>query len=852
MAEEPKPPERVEVVDIHGNRGSVFTSSLPAIEAEGGRRVTPEELTREAAIERSAAQSTGEVAKEAWAVGGPFYTAPRVAAHVVSPEAQAQLDAYALGVNKGVTMGLGPGVARQAMDAIDPKAGAAYAEQMDNLGKAYAKTELGGELIGMYAGAKMASGLPGAGKLLAGPAGLAEMGGAGIEGLVGGALRTEGAGLLGAAGRRGVSLGYRGLVEGALYGATEAVGEDLLHNKAQSAEHLFASSGLGAVGGAGAGFGLGALGGAAGRLLSRPKLARALAGTIEGETGKIAAASDDAAAKLSAATTKADDVAERLSTAASRITDAKAHATAAELATRSLGATPSEVRKALERVKGGNVEGFNAWVLDELARGTEGKGIVSAAFSGGLEGTPKKMVDRFKLKNIETGAAIGEAVKGADHMTNITPYLDDGQKIVAELRKNPALHDDWRLLDKKMGDLVDALHAQGALGEDGSVLASKVYEARSQIENWSYELKAQGKHSSHDAIKAWTRDMDDRVIKELADASKDPDYLKRLDKLKTDYHYGMLAEDLAESGAKRGLANQFFNFKTGVAALGGVATGHIIPAAMAAGLGYWSKNHGLATAAIALKRAADVGAVSATSSKVSDWVTRSAKGVLEPNFAARPVTASRTGTSAATLARAQSAVTTIRKMQADPKRVNDKLADQASTLSAWAPETASEYAKVTMRALGALAESMPKAPPSDPLNPFSPPRLSSSEAAKILRMVDYADAPEVFFKDLEAGRVDAESIAFMERIMPLTVYSLREAVIEEVAARKAMGKPVSFTQRTRVSLVLGAAVDPLFRPATIAALQTPSEPAEPLSPKANKPLTLPKTAGVSQLDRIEQ
>lgn len=267
---EPKSPDLVKAYDAQGNRVLVSASKVKELEDLGGRAATAEETARaklDAQYEKASTleKATGIAVDIA---GGSLGAATGIGAR------PAQVDAFHRGAAQGLTGGLYEGAVRQARDAVSPGTGAAYEERTKDIETAYSGTKTVGEVAGFVGG------------LAAGPLKGVSAAGAAAEG-VGGRLLAGVAtkGVLGRAAATGGALGLRGAAEGALLGASQQIGQDLLEDHEITGEKLFAAAGHGALGGALVGTALGAGG---------SLLASAGRGVVGSARGALASAADRA------------------------------------------------------------------------------------------------------------------------------------------------------------------------------------------------------------------------------------------------------------------------------------------------------------------------------------------------------------------------------------------------------------------------------------------------------------------------------------------------------------------------------------------------------------------------------
>jgi hypothetical protein len=227
--------------DRRGNPIEVAAADVPALERAGGRVATPEDLAKER-LEASYAKVPAAGKALGFATGT-----------VLPPT----LEAYREGAASGLSAGLLQGATYQALKQVDTKAAAAYQQHQQDLESAHPTAKGVGEVGGFVAGAAIG----GAGGGAALPSSRIARLGAGAEKLV--ERKLAGVAARGAVGRAvttATAMGAQGAVEGALIGAGQRLGEDMLGDHEVTAEKLFAASGAGALYGGVTGMSLGGVG----------------------------------------------------------------------------------------------------------------------------------------------------------------------------------------------------------------------------------------------------------------------------------------------------------------------------------------------------------------------------------------------------------------------------------------------------------------------------------------------------------------------------------------------------------------------------------------------------------------
>jgi hypothetical protein len=141
--------------------------------------------------------------------------------------------------------GLGAGVVRQGLGAIDPEAGADYQRDVEQMREEAPVASGYGTIAGLGAGLAMSGG---AGIARAAPLSAVTRAGAAVEGAAARGLSglAQG-GVMGRAASAAGQLAARGAVEGAALGATEYVGDAMLQDHDLAADKLYAAMGHGAL-----------------------------------------------------------------------------------------------------------------------------------------------------------------------------------------------------------------------------------------------------------------------------------------------------------------------------------------------------------------------------------------------------------------------------------------------------------------------------------------------------------------------------------------------------------------------------------------------------------------------------
>jgi hypothetical protein len=875
----PPPVADVKAFDRYGERITLPAADVPKLVEMGGRVATGEEIAasiaaanEDAARQRAVARDAGVSFADDLALMGAGAVGMRTTGRLLGPEGRTAIRSYMLGVNQGLTVGLGPAVTKEAIGAVaGSDAAKAYAGQIDDLREAHRGLVLGGEIAGMYAGSKMGGSAGIVGKLS--PVAAIERAGASAAARV--APRLAGLAERGIAGSVLAGAGEmaaRGATEGALYGAAQAVSEDLIHDKDLTAERIFAATGLGALAGGVLGGGLGAAGGAVrgGVREARPAVERALTDAAESIVARGRAVTEEGAAGV--VRREASGGLGELSRALGDIGDNEGRKAAADQAWRALDSAKkyaAQADKYLARDGGTRAVGrvlLERGIIDAGAR-EAGESTASAVVRAMRHGTPADLAPKIGAELEAVGAKIGEITSGSEARVTsaeidraFAPVLAEHGKIAGFEHVVEAVRGYRASLFEHLG--VSAPGERMIKGQKLGASVQDLLEQRKGLDRLIYQeqqtLDPKGRLA---ALRDVRRGLEDLIVEAIDKSAAEmipgrAGVGAELKALKRDYQALRIAQDAAEDAATRSSRNRILSLTDTIAAGGAIAAGHPL-AAPVVGLGHTIvRQRGNAGAAVLLSRLADHGTISEISSRVADWTERAARGVISPSGTATGVPRSARGQPGSIVSRAQQIVMAVRRMQGDPQAFQDRLRRESESLGRFAPQTSLAYTAVAVKAANALAASLPVTPSVDPLDARSPPRLTPDQAAQVVELAGYVDHPEHLFRDLEDGRISPSGMAMARSIMPRTVAQLEDAAYAEVARRKAQGQPVDFAQRTRLTLLSGRPFDPLYQPSYLRALQAstapaPVEPADKLSPeKPHKPVTMPKSMQGSTLDRV--
>lgn len=810
--------QRVQVVGPYGERGTVPLSQVDAVVKAGGRPATDQEVAQIRLDEEYAKKSTAEkVTGIAGNVGAAL--TGNVLALGGATGAHPALDAYNQGVTSGLSAGTYEGLVRKAVTELaGAKAGAAYEQHSRDLATGYSGAKLTGEMAGMFGSAALGS--AGGAARFAGPGALISSAGTAVEqgaGRLLGGMAARGA--LGRAGATAIQLGAQGAVEGALYGAGQQLGENMLGNVDDVSDKVFAATGMGALYGA---LGGAVIGGAGSLAKSGVKAAaEGIGGGIarmgrsgEATVGKTAlreavdrgVAVEAVEAERAAAKAATSDVATSLSSRATRtLTDA-----ADSLAFDALGTTRKIGDKINAKVKGGS-NSVGRFMRDEILNTAEG-GITAQRLMTG--GRADELLPLISAKRAAKGQAIGEVVAGTPTRVNVSDVMADADAIYKKMLADPTQIQGAEAFRARVAQTFEAFGHGGKIADDGTMALSELYYGRAKLEGVAHEVGR--KTAAEASVKEWLRNLDEHLVNKLDEAANSMGKSGEKEKLlglKRDYQLASWAEKAAEDGANRIASNNIFGLREGIAAGVGFATAvgsddpmlGVLGAGATALGGRFFRQRGAAAGALLLSRMAEMGAIKGAMQAVEVQASKSAKALLTPAKAEATAAAKPPRDPIAAARRAERQLTDLASR---PEAVTERAQTITQGLSTTAPNVAGKVAANMTRALAFLNSKLPPNPQVDPLAPARPRTWTHTQAEKFSRYVEAAENPMGVLKDFERGKVTPEAVETLKVLTPTLYRELQVKTLDAIAQQLATGKPVTFEARIRMGTLLGIAADP--------------------------------------------
>lgn len=857
--------------DAEGNRVLVPIDKVDELADMGGRVASDQEIAQ--------AKLDDQYAKSS--------TASKVVGAVIGTNLPPQLRAWQMGGAQGITAGTYHGLVRQAIDEIaGQKAGNTYEQHINDLKTGYSGTFAAGEVAGMVGGAAIGAasgaGAAGVGARLLPSAGVSALGGAVEQGVARALGGVAARGLAGRAVTSAAALGAQGLVEGALYGAGQELGEQMLGDHEVAADRVFAATGMGALYGAAGG----AILGGGGSLL------KSGAGTVVGgaRSGltRMGQATTDAVSSARTALREGELLGRRTAVeAADAITDAGEGAVrAAKQGAREAAENVAAGGKALADATGTNVAQESASLAKTWGKWKQGdtqKGWAYELFfnqlgaGNGLQSTRfTKLMQRAKLRPNDMGEVavrrgifdVNAGVLNAAE--NSMPDAVLARTKQARTAVGAELGDIYAASGAKIavGDIDDAYravrqewakkagfehvvaeidsHRASMLGKLGladpnlprseikglKLVASfqDVLEQRQFLDDLVYrETKTLDPKARVGALREFRAELDGMLMHKLDEASSAPGIGDKVRRLKRDFQALSLLEELAEDSAARQTKAATFGLSDTIRSSAGASIGAMVAGPIGAAVGGVAggvaskvvRERGNAAAAVLLYRMAEMGTITRAMQTVEQQVNRSAKSLIA---AGRNVTAPQRPVRNP-IQVAQRAQRQIADLTSSPNAVADRVTTLTQGISMSAPTVAGKVASNLTRALAFLNSKLPPQRVVDPLNPNQQRTWTQTEAARFVRYVEAAEDPIGTLQDIEHGKVTPEAVETLRVLTPTLFRDLQVRTLDALAEQIASGKPVTFETRIKLGTLLGIQSDPSLNPKVRAFLQANVAPA---------------------------
>jgi hypothetical protein len=822
--------EQLKAFDADGNRILIPATKEAATELteKGGHVASDKEIKAAQLQDAYAAKSTGEQVGGALAAGlaGPVAGSALAGtgAIAVSPEYQAA----AQGAASAATGGLDQVAVMKALEATAGKGAArAYAQHQLDVAEANPEYKTGGELAGFAALAGVGSGA-GAARAVPG-LGISALGGAaegGIARLLGGVAAR---GVAGRAVTSAASLGARGAVEGALYGAANQFTEDQLGDKDVAADRLFAATGTGALWG---GLGGVALGG--GGSLAKSAASGAV-DALGGGISRMTRGAEDAAARTEAAASRVEDAASRAEAAVAKseskgLGDLVAGASNKEA---QLGVAYDQAWKSVGGGYGLQSTRFAKQAAKYLPNGTKDVGEAAlrygvidssdGAINAMRNGTPEAMVPKIETALDGVGARLGEITDNSGARIPATRIIDAVESTASPYAKKAGFGHVETGVRNYGADLVDKLGVQSV---DGTVSVQDLLYQRKALDQLIYkEAKSLDPGGRVQALRDLRGKLEDVITSSLDEASGKVkgELAAEYKSLKKDYTALSIMQEAAADSAARSAKGGTLSLTDKIIGGAGSTVGAVIGGPLGAliagpGASFASKlvrERGNAAAAVLLYRMAESGTITRAVNAVDNQLGLSARGLLAGDRKALPA-----GKTPDPVARAREAESKLAEIASDPERTVNRVANLTQPMAANAPNVAGGVARGMTRAIAFLQSKLPPQKSVDPLAPNRARAWTSTDAEKFMRYVDAAKNPMGVLADIERGKVTSEGVETLKVLVPTLYRDLQQRTMEEIADQLAKGKPIPYETRLKLGTVLDIPADPSLRPQVKTFLQS--------------------------------
>lgn len=570
--------------------------------------------------------------------------------------------------------------------------------------------------------------------------------------------------------QKGVAMGARGAVEGALYGAGSQISEDALGDSDTTGEKLVAAMGHGALMGGLIGAGSGA--------------------AIEGLT-----TGTRALAKAAAPTAK-------------RIAEEQAMK-----AVQYGGLTSKKLVQSAERIEGG-MAGVGRELLDS--------NLVKAG------DTVEHIAPRLDQAVDEAGQRLTTTLRALDEAGVKGPSTASIRDAVAERMKSQ--FGDLAELHPETFSKVDKLMtAMDRNFPEGTASLEAMRDFRVKVQNeikWSQPPPGSPPNSTNEAFKAVRGILEDHIEK-AADEGSGKLGKEMLGQYKADkvrYARLRVARDMAEDSVERYAKNNTFGLgaqMAGAATMaGGIASGIGAPLALAKGAAAavgskLLKERGNSTAAVFLDKVAELGALAKTVRAVDER----ANTAMDRFMAGKPSEYSslRTASKAERDARYEAASQRVKAAVTNPETHADSVTNALGAVVQHAPKAAAIATQTAARASVFLASKIPQAPPSRTIQPqFDKHDPTPAEKEKFLRYVKAADDPLSVLDDMSRGRMTLEGVQTVREVYPSLFSQMQQLAMEKCADAK---KPLSYDQKLQLGILLDTPTDSTLQPEFIARMQ---------------------------------
>jgi len=638
--------------------------------------------------------------------------------------------------------------------------------------------------------------------------GAAELGGAAIGTILGG---TEGAGALrglGAVSKLGraveggvasvagksalgkaAALGTAGAVEGALYGAGNAVSEAALGDERLTGEKLIADMGHGAIFGGALGAAFGGVGGALARRGKASQLAEVIAEREAAGGGATAAR-----------------IAEEPSGWMARLNKTAKEA-ANENVIKSTGGTLADVQKLrkygdVDKAAQNILRETEAFTGKDFARASK-QDIVDTAQSV-LDSTNKaksEMLSSLDAAGVATPSRQTIFQKFADHVAPYISHLDEAGNPVFHAGAADDLAPAFKFARQMEKAKVDSFQE---LFNESRALRKKI------------GFKA-GSTDAKDVHLSALFDSIEGEMERAADAAaltKGEAFSQQWNALKELQQHMIFAEKTAQRGVDAGLKNNSFGLRAGVGGAVGLATGSPIGGLVTGLLGKAAKEQGDQVAASLWNKVAGLTGVQQAVARVDSQVNKGVQKLLGSAVPKETLPTLSYGADIpreiATYAAAtrkedregyHAAATAIRSDAARPGAVAERVAEQLAPYAGVAPKATAAASATAIRGLMFLHSKLPPAT-NDPFSPTpqfqKPDRMTSDvEISKFMRYKEAVDNPTRVLSLIAQGKGTRQHVEALRAVYPSLYAQMQNDVNRRLMDAK---RPLSYNERLKLGL----------------------------------------------------
>jgi hypothetical protein len=494
---------------------------------------------------------------------------------------------------------------------------------------------------------------------------------------------------------------------------------------------------------------------------------------------------------------------------------------------------------------------------------------LQAAITAAKTGTPAEMLPKIQAAEDSVGQRIGDITDASGARIHTDELRKAFQRVRSPLDRIAGNEHVVDAIDR----YAESLGTKLRTAPDGTVSVRDLLEQRKGLDQIVYqETKTLDPGRRVAALRAVRGEMEELITEAMDRASgKVPGDLRAQYKtLKKDYTALRILGEAAEDSAARASKSATLGFAEKMAALTGLATGHLGAPVLAVGSKF-VKERGNAAAAAFLTRAADSGMIETAVARFNERVKRSAAGVLREASTDAPRARPKLSPAGAAQSRdqarqdvldaqkkANAIVKWIGDARANPTRIMEQVREASDIVGrAAGPEAAESYTAATMRAIAFIAGHIPIRERRDPLDPRSVPPMTYDEADRLIRAAKYATKPETVYDDFEKGVITPEGLRAANTFTPDDFKEFQLELQQHATAKVLKGHMLTQSQRLKLDKLLPYPAGSDFKPANIALLQAnlmkaPPEPT-PADPTGGGPPPPPVDLKVQQsgFDAIE-